>query len=275
MRTTVLASDFAVKIEGVDLGGPLDDVTVADIRRLWMDYKVAWFPGQELDDEALLRFAERFGPIFRHAQATLHDPDRSEVMYLSNRQQKALVSGELGWHSDQSYTPRPVFGTILYGVEIPDEGGETCFADLAAAYAALPSRLRELADGSTAVYAAEKPTYKRRVPLTDDERQAIPDVTHPLVRTHPYLGRKALYLSPMHIRRIGDLSEGETEELLAELTGYAAHPDRVYVHRWTPGDLIMWDNTSVMHRRNHFGPEQPRFHKRTGFYLPEELATPF
>ena len=275
MQTEILASDFAVRIDRLDLAAPLDDAVFDEVRRLWMQYKVAVFPGQTLDDDALLRLAGKFGPIFRHAQSTLHAPEHDAVMYMSNRRQKALVEGELGWHSDQSYTPKPVFGTILYGIEIPENGGETCFADLSATYDTLPDDLRCRVDKATAVYSAEKPGHKRRVALTDEERKRIPDVVHPLVRTHPHLGRKALYLSPMHITAIGGLPPAESDALLAALTTHATDPARVYVHHWTPGDVIVWDNTSVMHRRNHFAPEQPRFHKRTGFYLPDDLATPF
>ena len=275
MQTTVLASDFAVRIDGVDLSGPLDDSTFNDIRRLWMAYKVAVIPGQQLDDDALLRFAGRFGRVFTHVQSGLHAPEHGQVMYMSSRAETGKVQGELAWHTDQSYTPKPVFGTILYGIEIPSDGGETCFADLAAAYRDLPDRLRPRVEGETAVYSAEKPGHKRRVLLTEAEREKIPDVVHPLVRTHPYLERKALYLSPNHIKSIGQLPQAESDALLADLTAYATDPARLYVHHWTPGDVIMWDNTSVMHRRNHFPPEQPRFHKRTGFYLPDALAVPF
>lgn len=275
MQTSILASDFAVRIDGVDLSRPLDDTGFAQIRDLWMRYKVAVFPGQTLDDESLLAIAGRFGPIFRHAQSSLHSPEHGAVMYASSRAKAGQVLGELAWHSDQSYTAKPVFGTILYGIEIPKEGGETCFADLAAAYDSLPEGLRQRVEGATAIYSAEKPSHKRRKALTEEERARIPDVAHPLVRTHPYLGRKALFLSPMHIKSIVGLPQDESEALLAALTAHATAPERVYVHRWTPGDLIMWDNTSVMHRRNRFPPEQPRFHKRTGFYLPDERAVPF
>jgi taurine dioxygenase len=274
MQTTVMASNFAVKIEGVDLSEPLDDATFDAVRSAWMQYKVAVFPGQELEDGGLLSFAGRLGPIFKHIQSTLHTGEK-DIMYMSNRDQKALVQGELYWHTDQSYTPKPVFGTVLYGIEIPKEGGETCFADLAATYDTLPDRLRGRVEGERAVYAAEKPGHKRRITLSDEERKKIPPVVHPMVRTHPYLGRKALYLSPTHISKIGELSESESEELLAELTDHATKPERVYVHEWTPGDVIMWDNTSVMHKRNNFNPAERRFHKRTGFYLPAELSTPF
>ena len=141
MQTTVMASDFAVKIEGVDLSQPLDDAAFDALRSAWMQYKVAVFPDQDLEDGDLLAFAGRLGPIFKHIQSTLHTSER-DVMYMSNREQKALVQGELYWHTDQSYTPKPVFGTVLYGIEIPKEGGETCFADLAATYDTLPDRLR-------------------------------------------------------------------------------------------------------------------------------------
>lgn len=274
MQTQVLASDFAVRIDGVDLSRPLDEATFNDIRRLWMHYKVAVFPGQKLEDDTLLAFAGRFGPIFRHAQSSLHGAGGGAVMYASNQGEEARVTGELGWHSDQSYTAKPVFGTVLYGIDIPKDGGETCFADLSAAYETLPDDLRERVETATAVYSAEKRSHVRRKALTEEERNRIPDVTHPLVRRHPYLDRKALYLSPTHIKSIGGLPEAESEALLAALTEHATAPDRLYVHHWTPGDLIMWDNTAVMHRRNHFPGDQPRFHKRTGFYLPDELATP-
>lgn len=275
MRTTILASDFAVRIDGLDLSQPMDDATFETLRDLWMRYKVAVIPGQTLEDEHLLALARRFGPLFVHVQSQLVSPDHKEVMYMTNRGTKTPVKGELAWHSDQSYTPKPVFGTILYGVEIPDAGGETCFADLVAAYASLPDHLRRRVDGLTAVYSPVKAGHNRRAPMTAEERAAVPDVPHPLVRTHPYLGTKALYLSPNHIATIGDLSPDESEALLQALVAHATRPGHVYCHEWTPGDVIMWDNASVMHRRNDFPADQARFMKRTGFHLPDELRVPF
>ncbi len=275
MRTTILASDFAVRIDDLDLSEPLDDETFDTLRDLWMRYKVAVIPGQKLEDDSLLAFARRFGPLFVHVQSQLVSPDHKEVMYMTNRGTKTPVKGELAWHSDQSYTPKPVFGTILYGIEIPDTGGETCFADLAAAYASLPDELRRRVDGLTAVYSPVKAGHNRRAKMTAEERAAVPDVPHPLVRTHPYLGTRALYLSPNHITTIGDLSLDASEALLRELVAHATRPPHVYCHEWSPGDLVMWDNASVMHRRNDFPADQARFMKRTGFHLPDELRVPF
>lgn len=275
MQTTVLASDFAVRIDGVDLSAPLDDAAFDALRSLWMQYKVAVIPEQTLEDDDLLAFARRFGPLFVHVQSQLVSSGHKEVMYMSNRGTKTPVKGELAWHSDQSYTPEPVFGTILYGVEVPDEGGETCFADLVAAYAALPDDLRRRVDGLTAVYSPVKAGHNRRATMTAEERARIPDVSHPLVRTHPYLGTRALYLSPNHIATIGDMPQAESEAFLQELLAYATQPAHVYCHEWRPGDVIMWDNASVMHRRGDFSPDKARFLKRTGFHLPEELRKPF
>ncbi len=276
MRVTTLANGFGVRIEGVDLSASLESAALNEIRDLWMTNKVAVFPDQDLDDDALVAFTERFGPLFVHVQTQLLSEDRKEVMELSNTGGgERSITTELGWHSDQSYTPKPVFGTVLFGVEAPGEGGETVFSDLAAAHATLPEDLHRQIDGVTAVYSAEPTPQARSVPLNEEERRRIPDVTHPLIRAHPYLKRKALYLSPMHIKTIGDLSQADSKDLVETLTAHATQPEHLYRHEWTSGDVVMWDNTSTMHRRNPFGPDQRRHLRRTGFYLPDEHATPF
>ncbi len=277
MQTTLLANGFAIRIEGVDLAQPLDDETFDAIRDLWMAHRVAVFPGQALDDDQLVTFTERFGPLFVHAQTSLLTTyKRKEVMELSNLDGVSQpVAKELGWHSDQTYTPQPVFGTILYGIVAPNEGGETLFADLAGAYTTLPEHLRHQVEDVTAIYSAEPRPKVRGMPLTEEERARILDCTHPLIRTHPYLQRKALYLSPLHIKTIADLPEDESLALLRELTEHATRQDHIYRHTWSVGDLVMWDNTSVMHSRTPMPQDEKRYLKRTGFYLPNELAVPF
>jgi taurine dioxygenase len=271
MQSTVLKKEFAVRIEGVDLKS-LDDKELAEVKQLWIENKVAIFPDQELEDDDMTRFAERLGPIFVHVQAELTASDHKEVMYMSSEDRKAPVAGDLAWHSDQSYTTGPVFATVLYGITIPENGGETLFADLAATYESLPDDLRTKVDGMTACYSPIKNGRDRRAPMTPDQIAELSGIIHPLVRKHPYLDRKALYLSPNHLTTIGDMSEEDSEEFLSDLLEYATQ--HVYVHHWTPGDVIMWDNTQVMHKRNSFPAAEPRFHKRTGFHLPLELRTP-
>jgi len=276
MKTTLLANGFAVRIEEVDLAD-LDQAGFETVRDLWMENRVAIFPDQTLDDDQLVAFTERFGPLFVHAQTSLLTTyKRKEIMELSNLGDATRpITTPLEWHTDQTYTPQPVFGTLLYGLVAPSEGGETVFSDLAGAYASLPDDLRRQVDGVTAVYSAEPRPKVRETPLTEEEKARILDCTHPLVRTHPYLKRKALYLSPLHIKTIGDLSEADSLALLETLTEHATQPAHTYRHKWTVGDVVMWDNTSVMHSRTPFPKTERRYLKRTGFYLPDELAVPF
>ncbi len=276
MDVTPLADGFAVRITGVDLSEPLEDERFETIKALWMAHRIVVFPDQCLDDDALVAFAGRFGRLFVHAQTSLLSKKRKEVMELSNLPDaERKTTHDLGWHTDQSYTPMPVFGTMLNGLVAPTEGGETLIADLAGAYATLSDALRRQVEGATAVYSAEPRPEVRETPLNEAEKERIPDCTHPVVRTHPYLGRKALYLSPLHMKSVGGLSEADSLELIGELTEHATQPAYVYRHKWTVGDLVMWDNTSVMHRRTPFPADVPRHLKRAGFYLPDELATPF
>ena len=277
MKTTQLANGFATQIEGVDLSMPLDTDTFETIRDLWMENRIVVFPQQKLDDDQLVAFTEHFGPLFVHAQASLLTTyKRKEVMELSNLDGVARpVENELDWHTDQTYTPQPVFATILYGIVAPKEGGQTLFSDLAGAYASMPDSMKEKVDGATAVYSAEPRPKVRETPLTEEEKARILDCAHPLIRTHPYLKRKALYLSPLHIKTIGNLSEDESFQFLKELSAHATRPEHVYRHTWSVGDVVMWDNTSVMHSRTPMPSGEKRYLKRTGFYLPDELAVPF
>jgi taurine dioxygenase len=276
LNVTQLGDGFVVRIRGLDLSQPLDDETFGEVRSLWIKHRVAVFPDQTLDDDALVGFAERFGPLFIHAQSSLLSSRRKEVMELSNLENAERPTlHDLDWHTDQTYTPQPVFGTILYGLVAPREGGETHFADLTGAYASMPADLAKRIDGVRAVYSAEPRPDARQTPLNAEERARIRDCTHPLVRTHPYSGRKAVYLSPLHIATVGDLSARKSQRLVAELTAHATQPAHLYRHKWRVGDLVMWDNSAVMHRRTPFAPTEPRHLKRTGFYFPDALATPF
>jgi len=280
LETRLLGNGFAVEILGVDLNAPLDDQTLDEIRDLWMRNKVAVFREQTVLDDALVDFTERLGGLFVHVRDQFHAPDRPEIMYISNLKQEgrnlgALGNGDLRWHSDQTYTARPVWGTLLYAVEVPEDGGNTYFGDLVAAYAAMPADLRAEVDGKTAVYSIHEAVTTKRMPLRVDQVERSPDQRHPLVRTHPYLGHKALYLSPNHMTRIGDMSETDSKALVARLTEWAERPEFVYRHDWRVGDVVMWDNASVMHRRDAFPEAQRRFLKRTGFHLPEALGAPF
>ena len=279
LQTRLLGEGFAVEILDVDLAD-IDDATLAEVRDQWMAHKVAILRDQTLSDDALVDFTERMGPLFVHVRDQFRSLERPEIMYISNVEEDgrplgALGNGELHWHSDQTYTRQPVFGTMMYAIEVPSNGGDTWFGDLSAAYDAMSAEMQTAVDGHRACYSIEKKSLERRYETPQYQKDQVPDQWHPMVRTHPYLDRKALYLSPGHMTRIGDLSFEDSEKEIARLSDWAAQDRFVYKHCWRKNDVVIWDNSSVMHRRDSFPPEQRRFMKRTGFHLPKERGVPF
>lgn len=280
METNILGPGFAVEISGIDLSADLTDTEFAEIKGLWLENKVAVFRGQNLDDDALVGFTKRFGPLFVHVRSQFNDAAHPEIMLISNIKEDGQNLGELGngdlaWHSDQSYSARPVFSTLMYAIEIPAEGGGTWFCDTARAYERLPDGIKQRISELKQNFSIEVTVATQHVSLTEEQRALKPPVTHPLVRTHPELGRKSLYLSPAHSTGIADLPEEEGAALLAELEDWAGRPEFTYCHDWRVGDVVMWDNTSTMHRRDAFSPVERRMLKRTGFEFFEDRAVPF
>ena len=280
MESKQLGPGFAAEILGVDLSAAMSDGDFDAIKQIWLENKVAVFRDQNLSDNDLLRFTERFGPLFVHVRSQFNDKTRPGIMLISNIKENGRDLGELGngdlaWHSDQSYSAEPVFATLMYAIEIPTEGGGTWFCDTARAYENLPEATKARIDGLKQNFSIEVTVETQHVALTEEQRQLKPPVTHPLVRTHPELGRKSLYLSPAHSIGLADLPADEGVALLAELEDWAGRPEFTYLHEWRVGDVVMWDNTSTMHRRDAFSADERRLLKRTGFELPPERAVPF
>ncbi|MDA0656267.1 MAG: TauD/TfdA family dioxygenase [Proteobacteria bacterium] len=276
---TLVGPGFAAEITGVNVADTWSAQTVQEIRKIWLDHKVVIFRDQNLEDDDLKRFAEYFGEIFVHIRSQYHSEDHPGITLVSNAKKNGKAIGALGnygigWHCDQCYRETPAFSTILYGVDIPSEGGNTSIGDLAQAYAAMPAALKARIDGKRIVYSISKITEKRDYETTAEQRAASPDVAQPLVRRHPYLDRPSLYFSPDHAVRIEGVDDAEQEALQQELSDWAGQPAFVYEHCWRPGDLIMWDNTSTMHRRSGFASTERRLLKRTGFMLPPDLEIP-
>ena len=280
LKVRQVGPGFAAEIGGIRLSGALSDAEIEELRRVWMENKVAILHDQHLSDQELLAFTKRMGPLFVHVRSMFHSPEHPEIMFVSNLKEEgrplgSLGDGDLGWHTDQCYTPRPCWATLLYGIEIPEDGGNTYFADLAAAYERMPADLRKAAEGKRVVYSVLAETVSKKSPLTAEQRARTPDVTQPLIRTHPYLGRKAIYASPNHYVQMEGMPKEEGDALFRRLADWIGRDEFVYSHRWRVGDVVFWDNTTVVHRRDAFPPAQRRFLKRTGFQLPEELAVPF
>lgn len=264
-----LSAAIGVEIRGVDLASPLDDATFAAIREAWEDNCVALFRGQRLDQDAQIRFAEHFGPLAQIHNATRATDLHPAILLISNIRENGVLIGELPdgemlFHSDQCYVERPAMATMLYAIEIPAHGGNTCFGNAFRAYETLPDDLKTRLEGRLAVQAYDYDGSKggsprlRGEPLKPDVRQ----YAHPIFRTHPPTGRRALYVNRMQTQHIVGMDPEESNAVLEMLFDHMERPDFVYEHVWTPGDLIVWDNRSCVHARTDFAPTERRLLRR-------------
>jgi len=249
-----VSKGFVAEVTGVDLSQPLSDEAFARVLEHFHRYRIVFFRGQRLEPAQLAEFGARFGPLEVH-----HLPDHlmqslPQVRVISNevKDGKALgaVNAGMYLHSDLSYNPRPALATLLYGVECPPVGGETRFADMVAAYAALPEALKARIRGRTHIRDRSyryNEFYPNRPPLTPEQIAAVPPVEHPMVRIHPTTGELALYISAGSCSHIVGMDVEEGRRLLRELEAFATQPQFVYSHRWQKGDLVVWDNRVTLH----------------------------
>jgi taurine dioxygenase len=248
---------FGVEVRGVDLAQPVPDRAFREIERAFREHAVVVFRDQRLDEAQQVAFSRRFGELDIHWLTQFLRPSFPEVLVISNvvEDGKKIGISDAGrfWHSDLSYTETPSRGALLYAIEIPQRDGgpvgDTCFANIATAFDALPGDMRDRLSGLRAAFNLQKRYDK--LDLTDAEKAKAPEVVHNVVRTHPLTGRKCLYVNEAHTARIVDLPEAESRALLAELYAHCARPEFVYRHRWRVGDLLMWDNYATQHLAHH------------------------
>jgi len=252
--------DFVARVSGLDLSKPLDDGAFGQVRDAFHHYAVLVFPEQRISDDQQIAFSERFGPlevsIRKDRPRRIANPRVSDISNVDERDrvfdpddERAIYNaGNRLWHSDSSFKRVPAMASLLSGREVPPEGGETEYADLRAAWDALPADRKGGLDGLVVehsfVYSRGLIGYDQ---FTDAERAAIPPVPQALVRTHPATGRKALYVGSHASHVIGRPVE-ESRALLRELLDFATQPQFVYRHAWRQHDLVMWDNRCVLHR---------------------------
>lgn len=280
ITTRPLTPTLGVEVEGMDMTSTLDADTANSIRDLWRRHGLLLFRGQQLEEEHLIAFSRNLGPLEIHVRREYLSGKNPEILYVSNMKEDGrpigiLADTEVGWHYDQIYLPRPAVGSLLYSVIIPADRGATSFADMSSAYEELPENLKRRIDGRKAVQSYEAFNRSYSVPTSDEQRRKTPDIEHPLVRTHPYTGRKALYICPGMTTRIVGLPEEESASLLAELFAWSTQPRFVYTHTWRLGDALLWDNACTMHRREPFDSTQQRLMKRTTILPDADRSAPF
>lgn len=259
-------------VEGVDLAGPLSPETMAAIKQAWGDHLVLRFRGQSLSDADLMRFSRQFGELdWAPVAATNDAPEgRDYVMVVSNVVVDGQAIGQLGsyealWHTDMSYIAEPPMASALYSLEAPPSGGDTGFCNMYRALETLPAELRRAIEGRTCIHDASRNSageLRRGYVDAPDASQTV-GADHPIVRTHPATGRQALFLGRRRNAYIPDLPLADSEALLDALWAHATKDEFSWYQQWRAGDLILWDNRCVMHRRDAFDPAMRRVMHRT------------
>lgn len=262
---------LGASVSGVDLR-TLDDATFEQIEAAWHEHGVLVFAGQFLSDEEQIAFSRRFGALERLISGKALNP---EIGMLSNvRPDGSLIEPEgsyalflLGntfWHTDSSFKRVPAKASLLSARKVPRQGGETEWADMRAAYDALDDTARARIDAATAVhsYRYSQGLIGGTDVLSEAEWAALPPVEHPVVRVHPATGRRSIYAG-RHASHIEGENVEEGRALLDRLTAEAAQPPRVFRHKWTEGDLAIWDNRCMLHRGHTWPSDEPRVMART------------
>lgn len=254
---------IGAEILGLDLRQPLDPATVTALRTAWHDHAVLLLRDQELTEADQIRFGESFGElgrVFSHREGR-----HPAILLVSNIRENgkligALPDGEMQFHSDQCYVEHPPAGTMLYGIEIPSQGGDTMFASMYAAYDTLSDAMKATLEGLRGINYYD-PTTDYVVRKGPPSAKAL-TWTHPVIRVHPATGRKALYVNRLMTYAIEGMPEAESEKLLNALFDHQEQRQSVYQHVWRPGDVILWDNRCTLHARTDFSAAERRLLRR-------------
>jgi len=250
IEVRAVTSSVGAMISGVDLRAPLSGKDQRAIEDALLEHGVVFFRDQDITPDQQVEFAKQFGTISVPPMAPAGSP-RAELMVLDQVSPKD--EGADNWHSDNTFMSEPPQGSILKAVELPSVGGDTCFASAAAAYEALSSPMQRLVDELHAVHDITKPMRRAIAAGIFDEKKLAalqvewPPVTHPVARTHPITGRKALFVSRRFTVRVADMAPDEGEALLLELFDYAERPEHIYHHHWSKNQLLLWDNRCTVH----------------------------
>ncbi|MBY0242204.1 MAG: TauD/TfdA family dioxygenase [Burkholderiaceae bacterium] len=253
----VFDAPLGAEVIGLDLSQPLSNTDFQRLHRAHLDHHVLVFRDQRITPAQQVAFSRRWGPLQIHVLRNFQLADHPEVLVVSNilEHGQPIGLGDAGhfWHSDLSYKEKPSLGSLLHAQELPEQGGDTLFANMHLAYDTLPPALLRAVQGLRAEhsYLAQYEELRARNPyrpaLTQAQIDEVRPVTHPVVRVHPETGRRALFVSEHFTTRIIGIPKDESCALLAELFEHSEKPEHIYRHRWQPHDMVFWDNRSLMH----------------------------
>jgi alpha-ketoglutarate-dependent taurine dioxygenase len=273
-----LDATFGAVVTGIKLAA-LDDATWRDLYAAWLEYALLIFPGQHLSRDEQVAFARRFGPLeFNLAALTNVNADGTIIVDPDNDILKVL-KGNMGWHCDSTYMSVQAKGAVFTAEIVPNVGGATGWADMRAAYDALDDALRAKVES----LAAHHSLYYSQSKLGHQPKAGSaysgygfhdgPVPLRPLVKIHPETGRKSLVIG-RHAHNITTMDPAESEQFLQELVDFACRPPRIYHHKWTPGDAVVWDNRCLLHQGTPWNMAEPRvmWHSRIAGDPVSEIA---
>ncbi len=285
-----LSPFLGAEITGLDLSRDLTAAEAERVRALFYRHQVIAIRGQDIPPQGFIRFAEVFGPIEPFFISAYNHPEHPQIYVLSNVRKDGKPIGRDGagthWHSDSTFVEKPSSVTLLHGVEVPARGGDTLFADMYDAYDRLDDATRAAIDGRRAIHRYQRKEFvfsgernlsaeqkaeiealkrKREAEAaaeapspTEKKSNAVPEQAHPIARTHPVTGRKALYLNEEMMVGIEGMEQADALPLLRRICDHATAPERVLRFKWRKGDLIAWDNASIIHSATFTPPDEAR-----------------
>tara|TARA_Y100001936_G_scaffold254154_1_gene325877 strand:- start:11657 stop:12559 length:903 start_codon:yes stop_codon:yes gene_type:complete len=255
-----LSDAAGAAISGLDLTNPLSSEDTDALTKAWHDHMVLLLRGQELTEDEQERFCRVFGEI-AGLKSTKSD---SKFLFVTNKEDPKLATavqlGEMMFHYDQAYSEHPCKASTLYSIEVPDVGGNTCFANCCAVYDQLNDDWKERLENKTALNYFNYDTNPSLRP--DEVDPNAPQFSHPVIRTHPVTGRKSIYVNRLMSIRINEVDREESDEILDYLFDLIESPQNVYEHVWQAHDLVLWDNRCTAHARKHYDPEKRRLLRR-------------
>jgi taurine dioxygenase len=260
-----LTPAFGAQLGGLDLSLPVSDDLYEAIHDAFIDHSLLVIPDQHLTPEQLIAFSRRFGDLEHHVLQDLCLAGHPEIFVVSNIVENGRYIGAHGgskkYHADLAYLDEPSLGSLFYCLECPEGEGETAFISMRAVYDALPEDRKRWLEGKSCVFDFvwhHEQNHKHRTPMTEEQKAKVPPVTHPAVVSHPESGRRSLLVSEYHCRRFDDMTEEESRPIIDELLAFAQRPEFGYIHSWTPGDLVIWDNRCLLHKAMPFDETNAR-----------------
>ncbi len=255
MNITKLSEHTGAEVTGIDLTQPIDPATQARLNQAFVEHSVLVVRDQTMDPHQVLTAVQLFGEVFIQHNTRFALPECPQIHYISNQDKfpdgTRYIPGE-GYHTDHSNDARPPKATVLFAVTLPDRGGDTQYVNMHRAYETLPAATKERIADLKAIHVYQNSHSTRKLMgLSEANKERVPNaVLHPIVRTHPETGRKAVYINPIRIEGIVGLAHAEALPLLDTLLAHSIQEQHQYRHQWRRGDLTMWDNRCLLHKAN-------------------------